>query len=83
MVTLFMSQIRAAATQLSLSPFTFGVLLLVIMMAMVLFMYFISFVFGYYLVKTRALTPPKMRITLTKPMEGFVWKLKAFFKRLS
>ena len=73
-----------ASQQLALSPLVFTVLVLVIMAAVVLLMYFISFAFGYYLVETRALTPPKMRIFLEKRKEeGAFWRMMAFLKRLS
>ncbi len=73
--TLFRANIESAYNNLGLQSWAFGLVLAVIMFAMVLFMYFISFIFGYYLVETRALTPPKIRIAVEEMERA------GFFKR--
>lgn len=84
MVTLLIDYISAGSEQLGLSTWTFSLLLATIMFAMILFMYFIAFISGYYLVETRALTPPKIRIVVEKTERMTFWKkISAKIRRLS
>jgi len=83
MNTLFAQYLAQAISILGLSIVTFSMLIVMILAATALIVYFLSFIFGYYLVETRVLTPPKMRIVEKPAMRGLMWKLKAFIRRLT
>ncbi|MEX0568590.1 MAG: hypothetical protein Q6363_005430 [Candidatus Njordarchaeota archaeon] len=84
MLTLFNSYITAAYYTLNLSTFTFGLVIAIILVSMILFIYFVSFIFGYYLVETKCLVPPKIRIlSEEKAKISFIQKLKTRLKGLT
>ncbi len=74
MATLFSEYLASASEKLGLSMWTFGLIIGVIMLSMILFMYFVAFISGYYLVETRTLTPPKIRISVEEIEKIPLWR---------